>query len=162
MAIKANNEDVTKKEAPKKGATKKEVVPPVASSEEEAKDVGLFGSIKGRIVSDGVDHLHPEDLARYELFRVKKEVAQTRRTLLAKEERILAITLQNMELQLRTAKLEHDLKRKNMELIINDTDDQLNIAKRDFANFSEQICDKYDIEPESLIYDDISGKLVDI
>lgn len=150
--VEANNEDVAKKAPAKKRAVK----------QEEAKDVGLLGSIKGRIVSDGVDHLHPEDLARYELFRVKKEVAVAKKTILQKEEQIMLLKLRHKQQELEIKKLEYQVKNQQLVQLNDDADDGINIATQDFKKFGQELAETYDLDPDNLIYDDMSGKLVDV
>lgn len=150
--VEANNEDVAKKAPAKKRAAK----------QEEAQDVGLLGSIKGRIVSDGMDHLHPEDLARYELFRVKKEVAVSKKTILQKEEQIMLLKLRHKQQELEIKKLEYQVKNQQLVQLNDQADDCINIATQDFKKFGQDLAETYDLDPDSLIYDDMSGKLVDV
>lgn len=156
MTVKANNEGATKKAAPKKAPTKATPAP------EEAQDVGIFSSIKGKIVSDGMDHLHPADLARFELLRTKKELAIAKQTILQKEEQIMLLKLRQKQQELEIKKLEYQVKNKQIVELTDEATDAINIATQDFKKFGNELAEAYDLEPEDLIYDDISGKLIDV
>lgn len=129
---------------------------------EEAADVGLFGSIKGKILMDGMDHLHPEDLAKFELFRIKKELAIAKQTILQKEEQIMLLNLRNKQQELENKKLEYQVKNRQISELHDEATTAINIATQDFAKFSNELAAAYDLTPEGLIYDDISGKLITV
>lgn len=146
----------------KKTAEKTAETPTPEALAEEAQDVGLFGSIKGKIVSDGMDHLHPEDLAKFELFRIKKEFAVAKQTILQKEEQIMLLNLRNKQQELEIRKLEYQVKNKQIAELHDIAADAINIATQDFSKFGNELAEAYDLEPEGLIYDDISGKLITV
>lgn len=138
--------------------------PAVETPVEEApvNEIGLFVSIKGRVKDPEGDYMHPQDLARYELFRAKRHAVQAKMALLDNEVETLRLKLKWQEQALRIAKLEHDARQRELSDFRKEFDKDLKRADRDMVQITTEIQEKYDLKPESLIYDDISGKLMPI
>ena len=126
------------------------------------QEVGLFVSLKGRVKDPEGDYMHPQDLARYELFRAKRHAVQAKMALCDKEESNLRILLKWQEQALRIAKLEHDAKQRELKDLRLEFDKELRRADGDMVQITKEIQEKYNLKPDSLIYDDISGKLMPI
>lgn len=123
-------------------------------------ETGLYVSVKGPIKEEEADYMHPQDLARYELFRTKKELAQARKVIVEKEEGTIRLMLKWQEQAVRIAKLEHDAKMRDISELKKELDKTFKAADESLKSISKEIQDKYNLTPETLIYDDESGKLM--
>lgn len=130
------------------------------AAEEDEHEIGLHVSLVGPLKEEDGDYLHPQDLARYELFRVKKELAQAKKVIVEKEEAILRMTLKWQEQSLRIAKLEHDSKTRDITELKRDLDKTILGAKSELNSLGLEFKEKYKLDPEDLIYDDESGKIM--
>lgn len=136
--------------------------PAVEETKAVEHELGLHVSVKGPVKDEMGDYMHPQDLARYELFRAKRHAVQAKMALVDKEETNLRMLLKWQEQTLRIAKLEHDAKQLDLKDLRKLLDRELKTADSEMLQISTEIQEKYKLTPETLIYDDISGKLMPI
>ena len=125
-------------------------------------EYGLRVSVKGPIAGKAGDYMHPEDLARYEVFRLKRDNQALRKQIVEYQKQAVQMKLKWQEQALRISKLEHDLKMKEFEWRANERETALEIAKADFQFIAQEVQEKYKLDADHLIYDDESGKLMDV
>ena len=126
---------------------------------EEAKDVGLICAVKGPVLMDGCEYLHPLDLARIELCRVKRELCSNKSTLVSKTERENFLLLQLKKQELRIAQLEYEARLRDLDLRKEDLKKENDVARQDYKALATDIEKTYNIASNTLTYDDQSGKL---
>lgn len=139
--------------------------PRVTTKEEEElpqNEIGIHVSIKGPVKEEDADYMHPQDLARYELYRAKKELAQAKKVIVEKEEGTIRLMLKWQEQALRIAKLEHDAKMRDIAELKKELDKTLKATEDALKSIGKDIQEKYDLTPDNLIYDDESGKLMPV
>lgn len=130
------------------------------SKPEDEHELGLHVSIKGPVKEEEGDYMHPQDLARYELFRTKKQLSAAKKVIVEKEEENLRLKLRWQEQSLRISKLEHDAKLREINDLKKELDKTIDAATKEFNSVGREVQEKYKLTPENLIYDDVSGKLM--
>jgi len=131
-------------------------------TEAPEKELGIHVSLLGPVKDEEGDYMDPRDLARYELFRAKRQIAASKRVIVEKEAYNLRLQLKWQEQSLRIAKLEYDAKERELADLQKELEKDLTKATKEFEAIGQEVQEKYNLTPENLIYDDISGKLMSI